>query len=185
MNRFWILGVVVTCWLVLGNQADAHPFHSSHAEMEWNEESACFEVSVRVASIDLEKVLRKRTGRIVRIDDPSASKKIFEYVSETFEVTAGGKKLAFQSVGIDSDVRHTWIYFELKPLMGRDDLLVENKLLLEMHDQVNSVTILQPGEKQTFNFTAETDQKKLLWDAKEKSYRWGSQAAKDESRSPS
>ncbi|MEW4488732.1 DUF6702 family protein [Thalassoglobus sp. JC818] len=180
ISRFWIWGVVVSCGLGLVNQADAHPFHSSHAEMEWNDQSACFEVSVRVASVDLEKVLRKRTDRLFRMEEPAAVETIFDYVRENFEVTSGEKKLEFQPVGIENEVRHTWIFFELKPAAGRHHLRVENKILIEMHDQVNSVTISQPGKKQTFNFTAETDQKRLLWDAEAKQYRWETEASESE-----
>ena len=80
-----LIGLAV---LLTGSVTEAHPFHVTWAEAEWNSETGMLEVALRVHPGDLENVLRQRTQQQILLADASAEKAVEEYLRETFRFMA-------------------------------------------------------------------------------------------------
>lgn len=147
--------------------ASAHPFHSSVAEMEWNEEATCFEVTVQMAPHDLEQTLRKLTGKKLMLEEKDSKEAVFDYVKSEFRLVVDGTPATIKPVGFEVNPRHAIVYFEVSLPKGRSSMQVENKLLLNIHHQVNTLTIRQSGKPLALNFTEESPSQKVDWNKDE------------------
>ncbi len=130
----------------------AHPFHASLAEVEWNAETGCLEVAVRVNPDDLETTLREAVGkRIVleRESEASLDHLLAQYVTDSFRVTPRnnsrrrpGEPIKPRWVGYELTTRYVWLYFELPAPVGTTALDIEQTMFVEsVPRQVNTVTL--------------------------------------------
>jgi hypothetical protein len=66
----------------------SHPYHVSHAEVNWNEASGNFEVALCVWPADLEKALKGDTGKSVDLDEVENLDQLLEaYIGKKFRIT--------------------------------------------------------------------------------------------------
>ena len=154
------LGVVaMTAAVALGanRSADAHPFHVTIAEAEWNPKTSSLEVSMRVNPIDVERVLRERLKRSVELSesDEAAEKAVFAYLQERLVLSSGPKtKWKPKWVGMEVKINRAWLYFEYPMPQPPRSLRVEHRLFHELEDdQVNTLLLKVGGVKQTRHFT--------------------------------
>lgn len=83
--------------------AMSHPFHTSSAEMDWNPQCGCWEVSLRLVASDLELALQRLTPKL-RLDSldmeaAQTSRVIQDYIQSCFFLTDNdnkGSETAFQ-----------------------------------------------------------------------------------------
>ena len=133
----------------------AHPQHVTLAEMEFNQESRCFEVSLRVTPEDMERILSRRSGTLVNLErTENVDERIAEYLAETFVCTrAGSDSLDLVWVGKEVSHRALWLYFEV-PWTGQGEgIVVRNSMFFDFQPKQANTVILKDGEnRRTWNF---------------------------------
>ena len=134
--------------------SQAHPFHSSYAEIEWSETGG-LDVALRVIPEDLERALSLRAGRnVVLVDEPSVRELLVSYLAEHFRLLPGDDQSEPRLVGMQLDYRETWIYFSLSAPQGADAAL-HNPLLMDLEPtQTNRVRRLWDPEAPVMVFSA-------------------------------
>ena len=144
--------LILFCVLSASTQvASAHPFHASLTEAEWNEEAKRLEVTVKLDPNDLEKAVRRITGRTIDIEEKSAEKAIRAYLTSAFRVRADSlketKPIELKWIGYEVDLKNAWLYFEVPLPAGPTGIEITNTLLHgDVHHQKNYVTV-KAGEK--------------------------------------
>ncbi len=127
--------------------AEAHPFHVTLAQADYNAETAHLEVALKVWPPDLQRALERRLDRDVDLDrDPDIERQIAGYTAEVFRVrTAHGDPVPLEWVGMELDLRDGWLYFELSIPGGPSGIEISNRAFFELEvDQVNTVNVRIP-----------------------------------------
>ncbi len=149
---------VAACLLLLSTAhiCQAHPYHVSHTEAEWNAKTRRLEISVRVCSDDIEAAIRRRFARRVLLENKSAEEWIERYVKSEFRVRSrDGKSAGLSWVGYEVSLKATWLYFEVPLIAGPDGIEIANTILLQdVPRQVNLVSLRDAGRRATLHFTA-------------------------------
>lgn len=122
-------------------ETKAHVFHTSLTQIEYNNKTKSFEVSIRIFSDDLEKAIAQSLQQPkLKIDlSPKADELIFNYIKKCFSFKNNNKHTEYQYIGkqVENDV--TWIYIEL-PANSCENWQIECSLLTEIFsDQMNIV----------------------------------------------
>ena len=149
-RRILLLALILAC-----SGLQAHPYHSSFAEIGWSETGDALEVSLRVIPEDLETLLGWRAGRAVVLADSAAVRKMVgDWLADNFRVRVpGGEPLPLALVGLEAGPGESWLYFTVTA--PRDQRLqLENRVLLEISEnQANRVRRLweEPGSSLLYN----------------------------------
>ena len=167
-HQLMLISLISLC---LSGLADAHPFHSSSAEMEWNAKTQRFEVSWKIDPNDLEQELRRRAKKRIILEKLDDHEIVFEYIRDTFRVECNGDRLEFKPVGFEVDSKDAWVYFEIPGPNGLSDLKIKNELLLNVHHQINTLLIRRDKHRITLTFTDHQRVRDLAWEAKSKQFR--------------
>jgi hypothetical protein len=117
-----------------------HPFHVSVTEVDWNEELQSAEITCRVFYDDFEVA----TG--VRVDDLT-NEVVEKYVREkfTFRLDESEKEMNFVGFEFQQDV--VFIYWEYKSIKDFNNILIENRILLEVYDDQENIIHIQKKDK--------------------------------------
>lgn len=116
----WLVTQAVT-WCLVACFANvtlaAHPFHATAAELEWNGESGWFEVSLKLPGLVIEDELSRLQQRRINLETaPDGEQLLQDYVKSRFQLSAGNHETCeFQWIGMEVEVRHVWVYFEIRP----------------------------------------------------------------------
>ena len=152
-RRSLFLGVALVA-AVVSSPADcqaSHPYHVSHAEVNWNETSGNFEVALCVWPADLEKALKGDTGKSVNLDEVENLDQLLEaYVGKKFRITSANGQADSNSekpvapsirwVGHERDLKKAWLYFEISGDKTIRKWKIENRVFFELNeDQLNHV----------------------------------------------
>ncbi len=152
-RRSLFLGVALVA-AVVSSPADcqaSHPYHVSHAEVNWNETSGNFEVALCVWPADLEKALKGDTGKSVDLDEVENLDQLLEaYVGKKFRITSANGQADSNSekpvapsirwVGHERDLKKAWLYFEISGDKTIRKWKIENRVFFELNeDQLNHV----------------------------------------------
>jgi hypothetical protein len=155
MPSRWITVAAVLA-LSLGTRTlEAHPFHVSIADAEWNAEHGRLEVALQVHPEDLEAALRQRTTRPVELEKTAGVDKLVEeFIREVFRVTGPDQKpCPILWVGQETTPKETWIYFEIPAKKSGEGLVIANTLFFDQFaDQVNLVNIKHDAGRTTLTF---------------------------------
>lgn len=140
--------ILLSCFLLFPKLCEAHPFHVSSMEMEWNAKANSFEVSVQLDPNDLERELRQFSKQKIILEDLDSdeiesSSLFFRYLSSVFAANYNGLQLKLKPVGFEVETKSAWIYFELPIPKGEvhtkfEVLKITNKFLLNQHAQTNN-----------------------------------------------
>lgn len=147
----FLLCLAAALALFAHQSAQAHPFHVTFAEAEFNAKTKSLEVALRVNPNDLEHALRRMTGkRVVLETTPKIGEIIQKYVSKTFKVRDTGQKhVEYKWVGHEVGIKHAWLYFEFPLPGGLEGSELENQFFFELQtNQVNTINVID-GEKTT------------------------------------
>ena len=146
--------------LLLGGLAsplNAHPFHSSHGEAEWNGESMALEVALALDANDLEQAVRQHADVDTSLEAAEMQPALWEYVQSHFGVQEEGERDAsLHWVGLEvTDDGTAWIYFEAKlKRPPTDQLQVTHRLLLDSSEgQQNFLTLTVADRVETRVFS--------------------------------
>lgn len=159
LGRFLLLGIIIlSSSFKLSNTF--HAFHTSLTEMRYNVKSKGFEVSLRVFTDDLEKVLShdNQNKKIIVENNDKNDALVEQYVKKHFMLVNSKNQLkAIQYIGKEKEGDATWIYLELPMNEVLSGLRLKNDVLIDMfEDQTNIVNIFVKEEKKSFIFNAKT-----------------------------
>ena len=173
-----IVGLAVAGLTAFPSQASAHPFHISIAELQFNPESGKIEASLKVHVVDLERELARLAKTRVRVESDELSKYATRFLDSYFYLIplADAKKAKVESlllsrgsdatpvnastvefVGHELETSWAWLYFELTPPDGTEDLaLVDAVFLNTIEQQINTVTVRHGAERHALKLTRKT-----------------------------
>ncbi len=129
---------------------EAHTFHTSLMEMEYNAQNQSVEIAVQVFAHDLETILSRRAGRRVRLDRNSdAQALVFAYLREALNIrNREGQEKRLAWVGMESKADAVWLYVEAKMLEGLAGAQVRDRIFFDLlDDQVNLIHLKYEGRK--------------------------------------
>lgn len=133
-----------------------HPFHVSVAEMEFNAETKCLEVALRVWPEDLEKALNRKSKQAIDLDKhPKIDQLIFAYVKEHIEISKpqSQKPCKMTWIGKEIELKHAWLYFEVETEVEPVDFVFSNRLFFELQDdQVNLFNLSFKTKRASISF---------------------------------
>ena len=134
----------------------AHPFHTSHAEMEFNPKTKKLEVALRMYPGDLERAVARMQKSPVRLEKTqNINDLILRYVNSTF-LTRSKDSKKWQSakwVGKELNVKTIWVYVEIPCKDGLDGLVVRNRIFHELQaNQINTVDFRERDRRLTLSF---------------------------------
>jgi hypothetical protein len=129
----------------------SHKFYASLAQADLNTETNSIEVSLRLFSDDLERVLARREGRAVHLDRTAAvAPLVLAYLRERFEFrTADGQTRELIWVGMETQVDVTWVYFEIRNISDLAGATLRNRVFFEQFDEQTNTVNIRHGERHT------------------------------------
>jgi len=134
-------------WILFFQVFLAHPVHVSVTHIEYDGESGKFRISFKVFTDDFMDIILKKYGYAL---DPGLDweqkndrQVITRYISESFGIQVNGKKdLSLVFTGMKNNEEAVWLEYETSSIRNPAELLIVNRILLEMfHDQTNLVIL--------------------------------------------
>jgi hypothetical protein len=135
--------------------AAAHKYHTSFTEADYNADEHTLQITLRTFPDDLEKVLTRRAGKPVALDDKQATARAtFAYLQEVFQLKdAAGRPVKLTWVGMEVGVDNVWLYFETKLPAGLPGTQLRNAWLADLYeDQINLVNIKDRDRKHALTY---------------------------------
>lgn len=141
-----------------------HDFHTSIAELNYNPKTEALEISLRVFTDDLERVLTTvNNGNKITLeyDDKILNPLIELYLKKNFALVSDTKKVKLaQYYGREKESDATWLYFEIIDCKNLRNYTLYNSIFQEtFNDQTNVVNIKVLQEKHTLVFDNKTKTK--------------------------
>ncbi len=131
-----------------------HDFHTSLTEMRYNAKSKTFEISLRVFTDDLQKVLSEtnQNKKIVLENNDKNDPFVEAYIRKHFVVTnPKNQKLIINYIGKEKEGEATWIYLEMPINESINGSKIQNNVLIDMfEDQTNIVNIFIQNQKKSY-----------------------------------
>lgn len=161
--RFLVLGIVLLALSSLRTlkvtypaqlETRLHDFHTSLTEMRYNTKSKTFEISLRVFTDDLEKVLSATNqNKKFLVENNDKNDPIVEtYIKKHFVVTnPKNQKLVINYIGKEKEGEATWIYLEMPVNESINGSKIQNNVLIDMfEDQTNILNIFVQNQKKSY-----------------------------------
>jgi hypothetical protein len=182
---------IVPFFLVLGLTTIAqavHPFHVCIAQMQWNAQQRCWEVSLRLHPQDLERALAREKGGPVSIDDRDFQEKAIPFLSKHFSILHAPDSISNKDlltaierdeksfpqselrwIGMEPERGWLWIHLELTPpsdrsasgSSGNTAWLIHSIFLDTIDRQENSVRIIHGTERYALQFQRGNEAQRL------------------------
>ncbi|RUL85296.1 DUF6702 family protein [Tautonia sociabilis] len=160
MTRRTILGALTIAAAVgpaVALGGEAHPFHITIAEADYNADSGTLEVALRVYNPgDLEAALGRRAGERVDLErTENVDALILAYLKEALVATPpGGDPAPICWVGKEVTLKTAWLYFEIPLPDGPEGVCFTNTLLFEVEpDQVNTIVFGRGKDRASLRFS--------------------------------
>ena len=138
-----------------------HDFHTSLTEVNYNPKTGSLEVSIRVFTDDLVRMLNEKQGtKSLKIEDDARKiDPILEsYFRKNFALVSPNKEVKFgKYYGKEKEADATWLYFEITDCQHIQDHTIYNAIFQDMFtDQTNLINIIYPQGKKTIVFDQKT-----------------------------
>jgi hypothetical protein len=146
MTTSMLLG---TLWVML-----THPLAVTLAEMEYNRESRCFEVALRIYPESLDSALATMPPSSPAVPrEPDPSRAILDYLESRFRVRRTDARptdpppAPFRWIGQQQERGALWLFFEIPWEGSTDRLTIHSTILFDVYrEQVNTV-LLKDGQR--------------------------------------
>jgi hypothetical protein len=134
-----------------------HDFHTSLTEVNYNSKTGSLEVSIRVFTDDLEKMLNENKQiKPLKIEDDSQKidPLLEQYFRKNFALIGPNKEVKLAKFyGKEKEADGTWLYFEISDCQHIKEFTIYNAIFQDMFtDQTNLVNIIYPSGKKTIVF---------------------------------
>lgn len=133
-----------------------HDFHTSLTEMRYNAKFKTFEISLRVFTDDLQKVLSitNQNKKFIVENNDKNDPFVEAYVRKHFVVTnPKNQKLVINYIGKEKEGEATWIYLEMPVNESINGSKIQNNVLIDMfEDQTNILNIFVQNQKKSYLF---------------------------------
>jgi len=131
-----------------------HDFHTSLTEMRYNTKSKTFEISLRVFTDDLQKVLSETNqNKKFLVENNDKNDPFVEaYIRKHFVVTSPkNQKLTINYIGKEKEGEATWVYLEMPVNESINGSKIQNNVLIDMfEDQTNILNIFVQNQKKSY-----------------------------------
>lgn len=160
--RFMVLGIVflsISSLRTLNSKLETrlHDFHTSLTEMRYNPKAKSFEISLRVFTDDLEKVLSATNQNKKFLVENNDKNDVFveAYIKKHFVIiNSKNQKPIINYIGKEKEGEATWIYLEMPVNESINSSKIQNNVLMDMfEDQTNIVNIFVQNQKKSYLFT--------------------------------
>jgi hypothetical protein len=157
--RFLVLGIVLITIFSFRNPKSEirnrlHDFHTSLTEMRYNTKSKTFEISLRVFTDDLEKVLSatNQNKKFLVENNDKNDPFVETYIKKHFVVVnAKNQKPVINYIGKEKEGEATWIYLEMPVNESINGSKIQNNVLIDMfEDQTNILNIFVQNQKKSY-----------------------------------
>lgn len=130
-----------------------HPFFVSVTEIRLDSKKQTFTLSARMFTDDLQNALFKLAqykGEL-NAEDGTADTALTTYLAEHLSIQVGGKAVAFQFVGYETEDEATWCYLEATTFPGTGTIDITNRLLFDyIEEQTNLVHCYRDGVRASY-----------------------------------
>lgn len=134
-----------------------HSFHSSLAEMNYNNKSKSFQVVLKLFADDTEAALTKFSGLSYSVGGLGKNRNpdavLSAYLNEHFVLTKKSKKSTIQYIGKEVSVDMVTVYFEIPFNDNLKNYTLSNTIMLDLFDDQSNIINLQKDNKnKSFQF---------------------------------
>lgn len=144
MNRFKAALAAALLWC--GAAAQAHNFHVGLTEISFNPNSGNTEVVHTYTAHDVEALLMNLYQRHFDLGLEEDQAVFRRYLEKQFRITAKGKALPLQWVGLQANTDSIVVFQEIeKTVLPQDAVLSDGVLTDFLPQQVNNVNVSTPG----------------------------------------
>ena len=133
--------------LFISGFAFSHDYYFSFAEIQYNKETTCLEISIKVSSHDLETYFRKKITDVSiekarKVD--SLSHKINQFILDGFVIKQQEKQLLLSIDGYENNLDgYTYFYLKSEPLHKEIPMLLKYDLFMDLFpEQQQKVTLI-------------------------------------------
>lgn len=156
------------CLLLLPAFANAHPFHASTTEIEWNSASRRFEIAMKLRIVDLEDAISLQQGSRFRLEHSAGLKPLLQkYLQQHFAILFADHAVSELTwIGHELELHDVWIYFEARSVQATQgagltaaDLATVGQLSgsANVTDTKDSPVAIRPERKLTWDELLATD----------------------------
>jgi hypothetical protein len=138
-------------------EATAHPFHVSFAEVDWNATAGTLEVALKIDPDDLEREVRLHCGRRISLEEKEAAPLVAAYVRDHFSIGSAATNnerhaANFRWIGSETTLKSAWLFFEIKSKENPAGLFIQNRLLAHTEQPTNTVLVRADKSSSTMTF---------------------------------
>ncbi len=154
---------------IVTGTACAHPVHTQVTEVEWNPDTRCFEVAMKLDAVALEDSVSIRQGSRFRLESAKQVDEVLaQWLPKYFRIDIGGSSQpgSIRWAGHELELHVAWLYFEYtpptpvgkpkrptnrtvsdrKPLMKVGDIRITNQCLFDVRPETTHFVILRRGQ---------------------------------------
>lgn len=157
-------------FILISSSSFSHEYFFAFAEMEYNDITRKFEITISVTTHDLEKVYEKNNDVKLNLQEYESNSKTSElmiaYFKRHFELKTENSTCKLNLVGYESSLNGiTNFYFESDEIDITPTLLLKNDILMdEFPNQQNKITLYHQSKSYTYDFLSHERTKTIILD---------------------
>ncbi len=127
-----------------------HKFYVSTTNIEFVPKSESVQIISKIFIDDIEKALRKRSGKEVSLatkKETEADRELLKnYIMQKFSISINGEDSKYQYLGIDYETDIVKCYLEITGVSEFKTIEVDNKILFDMFDEQKNIIHVKTPE---------------------------------------
>lgn len=154
----------VSQWMPTTTGIAKHEFHVSRSEINYDTQSASFQVTIHVFIDDLEKALdssgKSKLKLGTQAEAPNADQLIGQYLESRHTISLKGKKMQAEFLGKEwsEDMIAFYCYLEY-PVSGTvSEVAIKNNILTELFDDQKNLVSVTKNKKRIASFLFDKEQ---------------------------
>lgn len=163
-----MIGFVLFICVFFGQFVD-HDFHMSKTSIHYKSDKQVLQFSIHVFTDDLELAISESHNKDLKLfsnhEHPKADSLIFHYLEDVLDIRVNDEHLMPVYLGreMSEDLSGTWIYLEKENLEIIYDIVIDNKLFLEIfNDQKNILQLKVDNKQRAFHILDSDDHLKSI-----------------------